>query len=317
MSAKHEAPLRLSELGLPRLTFAGDFTVKAGSRLGPRTLPEFEIVYFPVPSRTEYTVGDRKYSIDDPCLIVTRPGEPHAYSFDPDVPTRHLFFHFVYPLPEDRAYPFDVLMPGKPPLVRMPDTSPVPQLLRHILALAHTRPLLWSDRCRLLLQAVLGEIEACAAVPSGPAPPEQAQALPAPIRRALEYIEQHLHERFSVQEIAAQLGWSHEHFSRQFARYTGLTPRQAVLQRRIRRACQLLVQETWPVKRIAYEVGFEDEHYFSRCFAKLQGMTASEFRRRYSDPRASHLAPVDSGQMAYPLNHYFYFDPVRTDQPIK
>ncbi len=81
---------------LPKIASAGDYIVKAGSRLLPRKIIYYELVYFPTQSNTVYTIGDRTYPIDEPAFIFTRPYEHHSCDHDPDVPTRHTFIHFEY-----------------------------------------------------------------------------------------------------------------------------------------------------------------------------------------------------------------------------
>ncbi|MFH5186869.1 AraC family ligand binding domain-containing protein [Paenibacillus sp. TAB 01] len=80
----------------PAVVMAGDFTVKAGWTLGPRHLNDYELVYFPIGSDTQYRLADgRSYKLDEPCFVLTCPGQEHTYIFDEKKPTRHLFIHFV------------------------------------------------------------------------------------------------------------------------------------------------------------------------------------------------------------------------------
>ncbi|MEI4908479.1 hypothetical protein Q8G40_30820, partial [Klebsiella pneumoniae] len=46
-----------------------------------------------------------------------------------------------------------------------------------------------------------------------------AASLPAPIMRAMDYMEQQLHRQITIEEIAASSGWTHEHFTRMFVRW--------------------------------------------------------------------------------------------------
>lgn len=293
----HNPPEPGGSFPAPHMVTAGDFIVKAGWTLGPRKLHDYELVYFPVGSATQYRLVKETYVLDEPCFILTRPSQEHTYLFDPALPTRHLFIHFM----TDSLTGFHNLSPllssGGPSWLRAGQASLVPALFKQLLHLAACKPSRWAERCNLLLYTILAEIE-------GLTEPENQHTphMPLQIAKALQYMDKHLHLPLSIAAIADHVGWTHEHFTRVFVQHTGITPQKAVSHRRIDRACQRLVQTASSIKQIAYEVGFSDEHYFSRCFIQFKGMTATEYRDRYSDPRVQHLAPVEDYQGAYPLN---------------
>ncbi|MCS7458591.1 AraC family transcriptional regulator [Paenibacillus doosanensis] len=284
----------------PHIVIAGDFTVKAGWTLGPRALTDYELVYFPVGSAAEYRLDDRTFRLEEPCFILTRPAQTHTYRFDPVQPTRHLFVHFMMDTLTGSHDLSPLVSPDGPSYLPAGKASLLPSLLTHILHLAAARPPSWESRCNLLLYSLLAELEELAG--SAAAEAEEANPLPPQIVKALQTIDQHLHLPLSVAAIADSVGWTHEHFTRIFVRHTGMTPQKAISERRIDRACQLLVQSHDTVKQIAFTVGFTDEHYFSRCFTRSKGMTASEYRERFSDPRAQHLAPAEAYRTPYPAN---------------
>lgn len=309
-----------------RLLMAGDFTVKAGWTLGPRRLAEHELVYFSSGSGTVYRTGTQSFRLSGPSFVLTRPGEEHAYRFDPDAPTRHLFVHFrVGPSaccasPLSAAAPLPSAAPSSPaallpsaallsaaarPVLPAGQTPLVPAMLRHLLHLSASRPACWEARCASLLQAILAELGGIAEADGGEAAAKPT--LPPQLIRALEYMEERLHQPLSVAEIARRSGWTHEHFTRVFVRLLGIPPQQELVRRRIERASWQLIQTEDTVKEIAYAVGFRDEHYFSRCFLKIKGVNATEYRRQFADPRIRHLAPAGAYEAPYPLNRYMVF----------
>jgi len=54
-----------------------------------------------------------------------------------------------------------------------------------------------------------------------------------------------------------------------------------VLEQRVKRARQLLMQTDLPLSAIASAVGFYDQGHFSRQFRSLVGTTPSSFRRTH------------------------------------
>ncbi|MDF2837052.1 MAG: hypothetical protein K0Q63_2692, partial [Paenibacillus sp.] len=66
-------------------------------------------------------------------------------------------------------------------------------------------------------------------------------------------------------------GLSVNHFIRTFKRRTNMTPLQYVEHRRMDKAKRLLF-DSGKMKEIARQVGYKDEHYFSRAFKKAEGV---------------------------------------------
>ncbi|NJC23684.1 AraC-like DNA-binding protein [Arthrobacter pigmenti] len=60
---------------------------------------------------------------------------------------------------------------------------------------------------------------------------------------------------------------------------TGLTPKELVMQQRLSRAQNLLVETDLPIHHIAERVGYEDAGHFSRLFVRRLGMSPLAFRR--------------------------------------
>jgi AraC family transcriptional regulator len=103
---------------------------------------------------------------------------------------------------------------------------------------------------------------------------------PRRLQLAQQYIEQHLDQRLSVEDVAAVTGLSAFHFTRVFKKATGKTPHQYVLERRIAVAQMSVGHTTRPLNEISAELGFRNPSHFSAVFLEHTGMTPSEFRRR-------------------------------------
>jgi len=99
-------------------------------------------------------------------------------------------------------------------------------------------------------------------------------------RSLFEAAEQSPFREWSFQAIATRLGRSLPSLSRSFRRDTGMTLTDFFRRRLARRAGDLLVFTDRSVREIAYDLGFEDEHYFSRFFRKASGMAPREWRQR-------------------------------------
>ena len=99
------------------------------------------------------------------------------------------------------------------------------------------------------------------------------------IRQAKEYIEhRYANPDLSLIEVAAQANLSASHFSVVFSQETHQTFKEYLTEVRINKARELLRMTTLRSAEIAYQVGYNDPHYFSSVFKKNTGLSPIEFR---------------------------------------
>ncbi|GGF86654.1 hypothetical protein GCM10010912_34910 [Paenibacillus albidus] len=92
----------------------------------------------------------------------------------------------------------------------------------------------------------------------------------------LAYMKTNYNKELKVGQLALMAGLSTNHFIRAFKQYTEKTPMAYLLQERMKKAKQLLFSSE-RVKQIAKEVGYKDEHYFSRVFKKSEGVAPASY----------------------------------------
>lgn len=102
------------------------------------------------------------------------------------------------------------------------------------------------------------------------------------VQRAIERMQSARQSEFDLPALARELHVSYSWFRRMFARHTGLSPHQYVLELKLVRARNLLSGTELTVKEVARQTGFVDEHYFCRLFGKKTGLTPSQWRSRSS-----------------------------------
>jgi AraC family transcriptional regulator len=101
----------------------------------------------------------------------------------------------------------------------------------------------------------------------------------AKLRAVVEYIEEHLGARPTLEQMAAVARLNSCHFARLFKAATGLPPHQYVITRRIDRAKHLLQAGTdQSLAEVAAHAGFFDQSQFCRHFKRLVGVTPRQFR---------------------------------------
>ena len=95
--------------------------------------------------------------------------------------------------------------------------------------------------------------------------------------QVLDYIEVHLSEDISLNDLASIARLSKFHFSRLFKSALGLTPYQHLMNRRVARAAHVLMKKAMPIAQVSAEFGFADQAHFTRNFKKIKGMTPKQF----------------------------------------
>ena len=82
----------------------------------------------------------------------------------------------------------------------------------------------------------------------------------------------------SIDDVAAFTAVSRSALNRKVKQNTGVTPLEFIKTIRIQRACQMLKTEQYTVNEVAYECGFSDPKYFSKCFKSVIGLTPTDYR---------------------------------------
>jgi AraC-like DNA-binding protein len=99
------------------------------------------------------------------------------------------------------------------------------------------------------------------------------------VEQAKDYIANNYSYPITVEDVASYVGISRSHLFRSFQTYQQQSPKEYLIDFRIRRARQLLRETTLPVASIAYSVGFENNLYFSKVFKNRMQMSPSEYRK--------------------------------------
>lgn len=137
----------------------------------------------------------------------------------------------------------------------------------------HSR--LYGDNLSMALVLALSRL----AAPEPSRSIRQGQLAPWQLRRVTEYLSAHLAEDIPLQALSDLVKLSRSYFSRAFKISTGLAPHQWLLQARIGRAKQLLLETDRPLAQIAIDVGFADQAHFTRTFRREAGESPGAWQR--------------------------------------
>jgi len=99
------------------------------------------------------------------------------------------------------------------------------------------------------------------------------------ISNSVEYIDNNCLSRdFELSRAAEKSYMSETHFRRLFKAQFGMSPKQYVINRRIKRASSLIIAGYHTLKDVASMCGYEDYKHFSVEFKKITGISPSGYR---------------------------------------
>jgi transcriptional regulator GlxA family with amidase domain len=101
--------------------------------------------------------------------------------------------------------------------------------------------------------------------------------------KAIEFIDAHLAERFTLEDLANAVGVSRYHFARQFRISTGRSPMVYQMHVRLERGKQMLARGDRSICDIAATLGFCDQSHFTRTFRRVVGLPPRDYVQRASD----------------------------------
>ena len=107
---------------------------------------------------------------------------------------------------------------------------------------------------------------------------------PKTAARVIEFIEAHLDQRLTLDELAVHAELSVPHFKVLFRETLGMPVHQYVVQRRVERARALLLQGRLNASQIALETGFAHQSHMAHWMGRLLGVTPRELVKSGANP---------------------------------
>jgi AraC-like DNA-binding protein len=252
----------------------------------------YEVTYV-IRGSLEWWVGNDFYHIPAGHAFLTRPGELHGAVDSMLHPNENCYVHVAFPergplpglsrdvsrqLADDFAAMELRMFPADPAVER---------LIREMLA-EHRRPSPYAvagarAALHLLLVRLVRDYQTHVGRPGVRIPRRAAR-----VDRLLRWIDEHLGDIESMDDLAAEAGLSPTHFRRIFQREVGLPPTEYVARRRIHRAKQLLSRPRPPsVLDVAMTVGFGSSQYFATVFKRYTGVTPSDYQEHVARRQTS------------------------------
>lgn len=98
--------------------------------------------------------------------------------------------------------------------------------------------------------------------------------------KLLKFIEDRIDdESLKIEELAESVNLGRTVFYGKIKSLVGMSPSDFLRHLRLKRAEELITKSKMNLSQIAYNVGFSDPKYFTKCFKKEMGMTPSQYRQ--------------------------------------
>ncbi|MGI8385226.1 helix-turn-helix domain-containing protein [Robertmurraya sp. P23] len=112
------------------------------------------------------------------------------------------------------------------------------------------------------------------------------------IEQVVHYIRSNLDSQISIKDLATKASMSTVTFSRLFRKRMGCAPKEFLIEERIKAAKKIMLQEKdVTAKEVAFQVGIQDEFYFSRLFKSKEGIPPTGYLKRVS-PRVAVVSQL-------------------------
>ena len=100
-----------------------------------------------------------------------------------------------------------------------------------------------------------------------------------PLFASINYINNNFTCDININDLAKKAYMSRSAYYKKFKQYFGRTPLDYILGKRIYLACDLLTNSQKSISTIAYEVGFNSNSYFTKCFMHKTSMLPITYRK--------------------------------------
>lgn len=97
------------------------------------------------------------------------------------------------------------------------------------------------------------------------------------ISKSIEFINDNLSENITVSKLSQEANLSLYYFIRVFKEEIGLTPKEYIIQQRVRKVKELILKKQ-PLSQIVYECGFYDQSHMIKYFKAYTGINPSFYK---------------------------------------
>lgn len=241
-----------------------------------------------------------QYEIDPGSIIMIKPNTPHTIQINNQFEYLWVHFDFFYRedvkklheyvrshqeelfcnqlihsewIREEPIFENNFLFPA---YIRLEDTYVIETLFKKLLFEYQNQKVAYQLKCKSILLDIISEVirqifEYNYIKTSSPHYRVMYQLI--------SYMEQNYFKKISLGDLSRHVNLSGDYISRIFKKETGSSAMEYLNCYRIKKAKELLAYNDLKVQDVAAMVGYQDIHYFSRVFKKLEGISPSQYHK--------------------------------------
>ncbi len=160
---------------------------------------------------------------------------------------------------------------GFPPLIQFTDDLLFKKQITALVQLFDNKKKYWkiivNGQLQLLIALIIDHLQQGNMIH----PPHKYQEI-------ITYIQENYTSDLSNELIANKFHYNPDYISKMIDAYTGLSIKQYIIDLRIRKAVDLLINSDWPINQVSSFVGYNNTYYFSKIFKKKTGFSPTLFR---------------------------------------
>lgn len=249
---------------------AGHLTAGVTHRIERETYPGCEFILC-LGGRGWVQVAGKRQEVEAGDLVWVNCSQPHAYGALVKDPWE---VYWVRAEGRDLVRLSQLAQVTVRPVFKMPDVKEVAASFERIFQrMTGTRP---SDAAAC--HAAIMEIVAMIYENRLNDPMGVQEDIPEAIREAMKQMRLYYFKALRVGELAKAVGMPTSSFTRQFRKAVGTSPIAWLRHQRIKQAKRRLMHTNDSIKEVARQVGYSDQHFFSKDFKQMTKLTPTEFR---------------------------------------
>jgi AraC-like DNA-binding protein/mannose-6-phosphate isomerase-like protein (cupin superfamily) len=232
-------------------------------------LDSFLFIYV-LSGRGTFTYEGITYNLAQQDCILIDCQQRYTHISSENAPWELLWIHFNGP--GARGY-YDYIVQKKGHLIHLPESRRISESIEELISIHENR----TDDTDIRASAIIVNILTMCASRNLDSPDESA--LSYKLALVFKYIDEHFSEKITLDQLAKDFSISKFYLTREFKKEYGVTIVQYLLSKKITHAKTLLRYTELPIEEIAVQCGIGDASYFNKVFRKLEGMTASQYRK--------------------------------------
>jgi AraC-like DNA-binding protein len=233
-----------------------------------RVLSEYQIVYITGGHGT-FSTKRETFPVVPGSIFLLFPGEFHRYHPDPNVGWDEWWVGFRGQHP-DRLCRDGIISPERP-FLQVGLESRFLSRFDQVFEVVFMAEPGYQARASAGILMLLAEIDGF--VQRSRLPDRSAKI----VEEAKFAMEERVYGSIDLDWLSRKIGVSASQLGITFKAYTGMSPYQYFIRTKMNKAKELLHGKDVCIKQIAYELGFDDQYYFSRLFKKKIGMSPSRW----------------------------------------